>query len=144
MRVPRREFLYLSALAAALPDMSRRVFAEAQPATPKFSQILRQDLESQGQKVEETVAIAADFGPGSVSPWHMHPGAQELLFVSDGRLTLEVDGRETRIINAGEASIIPADTAHQVKNNSTDLSAKSLVVFSRSAKDKPLLVRVTR
>jgi quercetin dioxygenase-like cupin family protein len=100
--------------------------------------------ESQGQKVEETVAIAADFGPGSVSPWHMHPGAQELLFVSDGRLTLEVDGRETRIINAGEASIIPADTAHQVKNDSTDLSAKSLVVFSRSAKDKPLLVRVKR
>jgi len=144
MRVPRREFLYLSALAAALPDMSRRVFAEVQPATPKFSQILRQDLEAQGQKVEETVAIATDFGPGSVSPWHMHPGAQELLFVSDGRLTLEVDGRETRVINAGEAGIIPADTAHQVKNDSSNLSAKGLVVFSRSAKDKPLLVRVTR
>jgi len=144
MSFGRREFLYLSALGAVLPEMSRSVLAQVEQAAPKFSQILRQDLESQGQKVEETVAIAADFGPGSVSPWHMHPGAQELLFVSDGRLTLEVDGRETRIINAGEASIIPADTAHQVKNNSTDLSAKSLVVFSRSAKDKPLLVRVTR
>ena len=144
MGLPRREFLYLSALASALPAMPHTVLAQVEQAAPKFSQILRQDLESQGQKVEETVAIAADFGPGSVSPWHMHPGAQELLFVSDGRLTLEVDGRETRIINAGEASIIPADTAHQVKNNSTDLSAKSLVVFSRSAKDKPLLVRVTR
>ena len=144
MSFGRREFLYLSALGAVLPEMSRTVLAQVEQAAPKFSQILRQDLESQGQKVEETVAIAADFGPGSVSPWHLHPGAQELLFVSDGRLTLEVDGRETRIINAGEASIIPADTAHQVKNNSTDLSAKSLVVFSRSAKDKPLLVRVTR
>ena len=144
MSFGRREFLYLSALGAVLPEMSRSVLAQVEQAAPKFSQILRQDLESQGQKVEETVAIAADFGPGSVSPWHMHPGAQELLFVSDGRLTLEVDGRETRIINAGEASIIPADTAHQVKNDSTDLSAKSLVVFSRSAKDKPLLVRVTR
>jgi quercetin dioxygenase-like cupin family protein len=144
MSFGRREFLYLSALGAVLPEMSRSVLAQVEQAAPKFSQILRQDLESQGQKVEETVAIAADFGPGSVSPWHMHPGAQELLFVSDGRLTLEVDGRETRIINAGEASIIPADTAHQVKNDSTDLSAKSLVVFSRSAKDKPLLVRVKR
>jgi len=144
MSFGRREFLYLSALGAVLPEMSRSVLAQVEQAAPKFSQILRQDLESQGQKVEETVAIAADFGPSSVSPWHMHPGAQELLFVSDGRLTLEVDGRETRIINAGEASIIPADTAHQVKNDSTDLSAKSLVVFSRSAKDKPLLVRVTR
>jgi len=144
MGLPRREFLYLSALASALPARPHTVLAQVEQAAPKFSQILRQDLESQGQKVEETVAIAADFGPGSVSPWHMHPGAQELLFVSDGRLTLEVDGRETRIINAGEASIIPADTAHQVKNDSTDLSAKSLVVFSRSAKDKPLLVRVKR
>ena len=144
MSFGRREFLYLSALGAVLPEMSRSVLAQVEQAAPKFSQILRQDLESQGQKVEETGAIAADFGPGSVSPWHMHPGAQELLFVSDGRLTLEVDGRETRIINAGEASIIPADTAHQVKNDSTDLSAKSLVVFSRSAKDKPLLVRVKR
>jgi quercetin dioxygenase-like cupin family protein len=144
MSFGRREFLYLSALGAVLPEMSRSVLAQVEQAAPKFSQILRQDLESQGQKVEETVAIAADFGPSSVSPWHMHPGAQELLFVSDGRLTLEVDGRETRIINAGEASIIPADTAHQVKNDSTDLSAKSLVVFSRSAKDKPLLVRVKR
>ena len=144
MGLPRREFLYLSALASALPAMPHTVLAQVEQAAPKFSQILRQDLESQGQKVEETVAIAADFGPGSVSPWHMHPGAQELLFVSDGRLTLEVDGRETRIINAGEAGIIPADTAHQVSNSSTDLSAKGLVVFSRSAKDKPLLVRVKR
>jgi quercetin dioxygenase-like cupin family protein len=144
MSFPRREFLYLSVLAAALPDMSRRAFAQVQPAAPKFNQILRQDLDGQGQKVEETVTIAADFGPGSVSPWHMHPGAQELLFVSHGRLTLEVDGRETRVINAGEVGIIPADTAHQVRNDSSNLSAKGLVVFSRSAKDKPLLVRVTR
>ena len=144
MGLPRREFLYLSALASALPAMPHTVLAQVQQATAKFSEVLRQDLESQGQHVQETIAIAADFGPGTASSWHMHPGAQELLFVSDGRLTLEVDGRETRIINAGEASIIPADTAHQVKNNSTDLSAKSLVVFSRSAKDKPLLVRVKR
>jgi len=144
MSFGRRELLYLSALGTVFPEMVRSVLAQAEQAAPKFSQILRQDLESQGQKVEETVAIAADFGPASVSPWHLHPGAQELLFVSDGRLTLEVDGRETRIINAGEASIIPADTAHQVSNSSTDLSAKGLVVFSRSAKDKPLLVRVKR
>jgi quercetin dioxygenase-like cupin family protein len=140
----RREFLYLSGIAATFPAMSQTVLAQAQEVAPKFSQILRQDLESQGQKVEETVAIIADFEPGSVSPWHMHPGAQELLFVSDGRLMLEIDGRETRVINAGEAGLIPADTAHQVRNDSTNLGAKSLVVFSRSAKDKPLLVRVKR
>jgi quercetin dioxygenase-like cupin family protein len=144
MSLPRREFLYLSALAAALPEISQSAFAQAQPTAPKFSQILRQDLEGQGQKVEETVAILGDFGPGSASPWHMHPGAQELFFVSDGRVTLEVEGREPRVINAGEAGIIPADVAHLVRNDSANLSAKALVLFSRSAKDKPLLVLVKR
>lgn len=144
MSIPRREFLYLSALAAALPEMSQTVLAQDQQATAKFSEILRQDLESQGQHVQETIAIAADFGPGTASSWHLHPGAQELFFVSDGRVTLEVEGRAPRVINTGEAGIIPADTAHLVRNESTSLGAKGLVVFSRSAKDKPLLVIVKR
>ena len=143
MGLPRREFLYLSALASALPAMPHTVLAQVQ-ATAKFSEILRQDLESQGQHVQETIAIAADFGPGTASSWHMHPGAQELFFVADGRVTLEVEGREPRALNSGEAGIIPADTAHLVRNESASLGAKGLVVFSRSAKDKPLLVVLKR
>jgi quercetin dioxygenase-like cupin family protein len=144
MNLARREFLYLSGLTATLAEIPLSAFAQAQQAAPKFSQILRQDLESQAQQVQETVAIVADFGPSTASPWHMHPGAQELLFVSDGRLTVEVEGLEPRIINAGEAGIIPADVAHLVRNDSSSLSAKGLVVFSRSAKEKPLLVLVKR
>jgi quercetin dioxygenase-like cupin family protein len=144
MGLPRREFLYLSALASVLAAVPRTVLAQVQQATAKFSEILRQDLERQDQHVQETIAIAADFGPGTASSWHMHPGAQELFFVSDGRVTLEVEGREPRVINAGEAGIIPADTAHLVRNESTSLGAKGLVVFSRGAKDKPLLVVLKR
>jgi hypothetical protein len=40
--------------------------------------------------------------------------------------------------------IIPAETAHLVRNESTSVSAKAPVVFSRSATDKPLLVVVKR
>lgn len=113
MGLLRREFLYLSGVAAAISAMPRTVLAQVQQATAKFSEILRQDLESQGQHVQETIAIVADFGPGTASSWHLHPGAQELFFVSDGRVTLEVEGRETRVLNAGEAGTIPADTARQ-------------------------------
>jgi Uncharacterized conserved protein, contains double-stranded beta-helix domain len=95
MGLLRREFLYLSGVAAAISAMPRTVLAQVQQATAKFSEILRQDLESQGQHVQETIAIVADFGPGTASSWHLHPGAQELFFVSDGRVTLEVEGRET-------------------------------------------------
>ena len=138
----RREFLYLPGLALVLPAMLR--VAQAQPVAPKLVQILRKDLEGQGQLVQETIVNIADFGPGSASPWHMHPGAQELLFVTDGALTLEVDGQGTNVINAGEAGIIPADVPHLVRNASTSVAAKGVVVFSRSAKDKPLLVLVKR
>ena len=40
--------------------------------------------------------------------------------------------------------IIPAETAHLVRNESTSVSAKAPVVFSRSATDKHLLVVVKR
>ncbi len=103
----RREFLYLPGLALMLPAMSQ--VAQAQPVAPKLVQIVRKDLEGQGQLVQETVVNIADFGPGSASPWHMHPGAQELLFVTDGSLTLEVDGQGAKVINAGEGGIIPAN-----------------------------------
>ena len=138
----RREFLYLPGLALVLPAMLR--VAHAQPAAPKLVQILRKDLEGQGQLVQETVVNIADFGPGSASPWHMHPGAQEFLFVTDGALTLEVDGQGANVINAGEGGIIPANVPHLVRNTSTSVAAKGVVVFSRSAKDKPLLVLVKR
>jgi quercetin dioxygenase-like cupin family protein len=40
--------------------------------------------EPQGQVVQETVVSLVEFWPGTAAPWHMHPGAQELLHVFDG------------------------------------------------------------
>ena len=144
MNIIRRQFLYLSGFGLTLPALPQLVQAQVQQAAPKFNQLLRKDLDGQGQAVRETLVIGADFGPGTVSPWHLHPGAQELLFVTEGKLTLEVDGQETRVIDAGDGGFITADVAHQVRNDNTSASAKALVVFSRSEKDKPLLVRVNR
>ena len=144
MSIIRREFLTLSGIGLTLPALLQLAQAQAPQAAPKFNQLLRKDLDGQGQLVQETIVIGADFGPGTVSPWHLHPGAQELLFVTDGSLILEVDGQGTRALNAGEGGIIAADVAHQVKNENTSANGKALVVFSRSAKDKPLLVRVAR
>jgi quercetin dioxygenase-like cupin family protein len=144
MNLIRRQFLYLSGFGLTLPAVLQLAQAQVQQAAPKFNQILRKDLDGQGQAVQETVVIGADFGPGTASPWHMHPGAQELLFVTEGKLTLEVDGQGTRVIDAGDGGFIAADVAHLVRNNDTSASAKALAAFSRSAKDKPLLVLIKR
>ena len=123
--------------------MSKIAWAQTQ-AGPKLTQILRKDLEGQGQVVQETVVSVVDFGPGIAAPWHMHPGAQELLHVIEGSLVVEIEGGETTLLKTGEAAIIAADLVHLARNENTNASVKALVVHSRAAKDKPLMVVVKK
>jgi quercetin dioxygenase-like cupin family protein len=139
MKIIRRELLYLSGIVVAVPLMSTIGWAQAQ-AAPKLTQILRKDLEGQGQVVQETVVSVVDFGPGAAAPWHMHPGAQELMHVIEGNLIVEIEGGETTLIKTGEAAIIAADLVHLVRNENTGVSVKALLVHSRAAKDEPLIV----
>jgi quercetin dioxygenase-like cupin family protein len=111
---------------------------------PKLTQILRNDLEGQGQVVQETVVSIVEFPPGSAAPWHTHPSAQELLHVIEGGLTVEVEGRARTLLEAGQAGIIPADLVHLARNESASVPSKALVVHSRAAKDKPLIVVVKK
>jgi quercetin dioxygenase-like cupin family protein len=144
MELGRRDFLYFSGIASAISAASHTVRAQAPQAGPKLTQILRTDLEGQGQMVQETVIGVVEFGPGSAAPWHMHPGAQELLFVMEGALTIEVEGRATTVLKTGEISAIPAEAVHLARNENTTTSAKALVIHSRSAKEKPLVVVVRK
>jgi len=144
MNLVRRRFLHLASAAVVLPAMSRAASAQAPPAGgPKLTQILRGDLLGQDQKVQESVVSVLELGPGAAAPWHMHPGAQELLFVYEGNLTIEVEGQGTRIIKAGEVGLIPAEIPHLAKNVDAT-PAKAVVTHSRADKGKPLTVVVKR
>ena len=142
MQIIRREFLALSGLAVAAQSIATIALAQAQ-AGPKLTQILRKDLEGQGEVVQETVVSIVEFPPGAAAPWHMHPGAQELLFVYEGELTLEVEGQASKVIKAGEVGLIPAEIPHLAKNESTT-AARAVVTHSRADKSKPLTVAVKR
>src|SRR5262245_42284916 len=86
MTLVRRRLLQLAAAAAALPAGTDLALAQAAPGGPKLTEILRRDLQGQDQKVQETVVNVLDLPGGAAAPWHMHPGAQELLFVMDGSI----------------------------------------------------------
>jgi len=145
MRIVRRRFLHLAGVAAILPTVSRTASAQTQQGGgPKLTQVLRADLTGQDQKVQESVVSSLEMGPGGAAPWHMHPGAQELLFVYEGELTLEVEGRGSRIIKAGEVGLIPAEIPHLARNESTTAAARAVVTHSRADKAKPLTVMVKR
>jgi len=140
MKMIRRELLYLAGATAALPYLPTIAWAQTQTA-PKLTQILRKDLESQGETVQETIVSVVDFAPGAAAPWHKHPSAQELLHVFEGSLVVEVvssrDSAERRRSRNHRGRSRPSRP-----HESTSASVKALVVHSRAAKDKPLAVVV--
>jgi quercetin dioxygenase-like cupin family protein len=144
MKIVRRNFLILAGVAASATALSQRATAQTPAAGPRLTQVLRKDLEAQGQRVEESVVSMVEFGPAIAAPWHMHPGAQEILYTLEGSLIVEIEGQPAATVKAGECGIIPADTPHLARNESTSSPAKALVVHSRSVKDKPLVVPVKR
>src|SRR5205823_11066706 len=127
MDIKRRRFLSLAGAAAVLPTVS--AIAAAQGG-PKLTTILRSDLQGQGEKVQETVVNILEMGPGAAAPWHMHPGAQELLFVYEGHIVLEIQGQGTKTLKAGSIGIIPAEIPHLARNESANVIAKALVTHS--------------
>jgi len=139
----RRGFLHLIAAAAVLPPSLRTALGQA-PAGPKLTQVLRADLQGQENRVQETIVNVLDLSPGAAAPWHMHPGAQELLYVLAGEITVEIEGQAAKLINAGEIALIAADIPHLARNEHASAPAKAVVVHSRSDKEKPLVVAVKR
>jgi len=142
--VRRRQFLHLAGGLAAAAATAQSASAQSAGGGPMPREILRRDLEGQEQKVVDTVVTVVTFAPGAVSTWHIHPGAQELVFGLEGKLMVEIEGERAKPVNAGESGIIPADVAHTVRNETASETAKLLVVYSRSDKTKPLRVDVKR
>jgi len=133
MAFVRRRFLQLAAAAVAAPASAGIVLAQAPQGGPKLSQILRNDLQGQDKKVEETVVNILEMSPGVGAPWHMHPGAQEVLFVIEGARTLK----------PGEIALMPAEVPHLARNDGGS-GARALVIHSRADKEKPFVVPVKR
>jgi quercetin dioxygenase-like cupin family protein len=82
MHEVRRRFLQITGAALTVSAVSPAAWSQTPSQGPKANQILRKDLEGQGQKVEETVVTIVEFPPGAAAPWHAHPGAQEVFSAS--------------------------------------------------------------
>ena len=141
MKLVRREFLHLAGAMAMASAASQSSEAAAGPSP---TEILRSDLVGQDQQVMETLVTVVAFPPGAISTWHVHPGAQELVFGLQGKLTLEIEGQGAKSITAGATGLIPADVAHTVRNDTGGDPAKILVVYSRSDKNSPIRVDVNK
>jgi quercetin dioxygenase-like cupin family protein len=51
---------------------------------------------------------------GQDVPWHTHDGQDEMFFVAAGALTVELEGRDAIVLNAGEFVIVEHGMRHRV------------------------------
>jgi quercetin dioxygenase-like cupin family protein len=77
----------------------------------------RKMLQDQNLSVSDrhAVQVVAEFTPGASAGKHTHPG-EELGYVLEGTLELQVAGEPPRTLKAGEAFFVPAGVVHDGKN----------------------------
>jgi quercetin dioxygenase-like cupin family protein len=86
--------------------------ARAQQPGIKRTDLQRHDLSVPGREV---VQVRVDFAPGAAFGTHSHPG-EEIVYVLEGTLEYQVEGKPPVTLKAGEVLFIPAGTVHAAKN----------------------------
>ena len=120
--------LGIGALALSLMPLS----AMAQQPQVQRKVLLTQDLAIPGY---QTVAALVEIPPGGREGRHTHPGAV-VVFVQEGVLTFDHEGKATATYKAGDAFYIEPGKIHEGINNGT-APVKAVATFVVE-KGKPL------
>jgi len=100
----------------------------------KRTDLQQHDLSAPGREV---IQVRVDFAPGVAFPPHSHPG-EEIVYVIEGLLEYQVDGKPPVTLKAGEVLFVPAGTVHAAKNVGSG-NAVELATYIVE-KGKPLVV----
>ena len=123
------------AAAAALLAVSVLALpaAQAQPSGIKRTDLQRHDLSAPGH---EAVQVRVDLAPGVAFGNHTHPG-EEIIYVLEGALEYQIEGKPPVTLKAGDVLFIPAGAVHSARNvgNVTGSELATYIV----EKGKPLL-----
>ena len=102
----------------------------------KRTDLQRHDLSVPGREV---IQARVDFDRGAAFPKHWHPG-EEIVYVLEGSLEYEVEGKPPVTLKAGDVLFIPARTIHAAKNVGSGNGAELATYVVE--KGKPLLTVV--
>ncbi len=105
---------------------------------PGFTRVELQDKDMSVQS-RRAVQARADFTPGGAIDKHTHPG-EEISYVLEGTLELQVEGEPPRILKAGEVFFIPAGVVHAGKN--VDKGTTKVLATYVVEKGKPVATMV--
>jgi quercetin dioxygenase-like cupin family protein len=104
-----------------------------QPGTRR-TDLQRHDLSAPGR---EAIQARVEIDPGVAFPKHSHPG-EEIIYVLEGSLEYEVEGKPPVTLKAGDVLFIPAGTIHSAKNVGSGNAAELATYVVE--KGKPLVV----
>jgi quercetin dioxygenase-like cupin family protein len=110
--------------------------AQAQQPGTRRTDLQRRDLSVPGREV---VQVRVDFDPGYVAPRHTHFG-EEIIYVIEGTLVYEVEGRPPKTYKSGDVLIVPAGAIHSVTNIGSGNGAELATYIVE--KGKPLITLV--
>jgi quercetin dioxygenase-like cupin family protein len=102
----------------------------------KRVELQKHDIATAGR---EAIMTRGEFNAGAAVPKHTHPG-EEVAYILEGQVTLEVEGKPPAVLKAGEVFFVPAGTVHAAKNSGTGV-AKVLSTYIVD-KGKPLATPV--
>lgn len=86
--------------------------AQAQLPGTRRIDLQRHDLSVPGREV---IQARVELDPGAASSRHTHPG-EEIIFVLEGSLEYQIEGKPPVMLKAGDVLFIPAGTIHAAKN----------------------------
>lgn len=116
----------LTLLAGAILGLITTGSANAQDNL-KGGKIL-QRVELQGSPGWEAILVDRTLPPGAASGKHTQ-GGNEIVYIQEGSVIFEAEGKPARTVHAGEAFTTVAGEVHNVKNASSSAAAKALAYY---------------
>jgi quercetin dioxygenase-like cupin family protein len=125
--------LALTLAAGIVVGMIGNHVLNAQQTAATRTVLLKTDMA--GLEGKEALVLTVEGGPGLIGGKHYHPG-DEFVYVLEGSLVLEVEGKPPATLKAGDTFHIPPKVVHRGNNASTTAPYKVLV-FGLFEKGQP-------
>ena len=129
-------------LAGAITAIVLAILMLSGTASTLQSEIMRTELQRHDLSVpgREVVQVRIDFAAGSSFGKHKHPG-EEIIYVTEGLLEYEIEGKPPVILKAGEVLFIPAGTIHAAKNIGSTNAAELATYIVEKGKQLVVIVK---
>ena len=108
-------------------------FVDNAKVTPLMSEILA------GIPGKVGTMLTVEYPPGGKTDRHRHPGAYTFVYVLEGEIEMQVEGKDVVKLGAGQTYYETPDDIHAVSRNASDSKpARFLVVFIQDQGKPPV------